>query len=148
MKPRLYNISFADCEVVSSRIINAPAALLYRAWTDPNHLQNWWGPAGFTNTFNEFDLRPGGKWSFVMHGADKGNYQNECVFLEIDKPRLISSDRLSKPIFQVVVTFEELPGGKTKMLFRIFSIPLRNVTRRNHSHLKKMRRTSTSSKLN
>jgi uncharacterized protein YndB with AHSA1/START domain len=38
-----------------------PKHLVYQAWTNPNHLKNWWGPNGFTNTFNEFDLRPGGK---------------------------------------------------------------------------------------
>jgi uncharacterized protein YndB with AHSA1/START domain len=108
-----------DCEIVSSRIINASRELVYRAWTEPAHLQNWWGPAGFTNSFNEFDLRPGGKWNFIMHGPDKGNYQNECVFLKIDKPNLIAWDRLSKPIFQVVVTFEELAAGMTKIIFKM-----------------------------
>jgi uncharacterized protein YndB with AHSA1/START domain len=77
------------------------------------------GAAGFTNSFNEFDLRPGGKWNFIMHGPDKGNYQNECVFLKIDKPNLIAWDRLSKPIFQVVVTFEELAAGMTKIIFKM-----------------------------
>ncbi len=66
-----------DHEIVSSRIVNASRELVYRAWTEPNHLKNWWGPAGFTNTFKEFDLRPGGKWNFIMHGPDKGNYLNE-----------------------------------------------------------------------
>lgn len=108
-----------DCEIVSSRIFDATRKLVYRAWTDPNHLKNWWGPAGFTNTFNEFDLRPGGKWSFIMHGPDKGDYHNECVFIRIDKPVLIAWNRLSKPIFQVVVTFEELPCNKTKIVFKM-----------------------------
>ncbi len=97
-----------DCEIVSSRIVNASRDLVYTAWTDPNHLKNWWGPAGFTNTFNEFDLRPGGKWSFIMHGPNKGNYPNECEFIKIDKPKLIAWKRFSKPIFHVVATFEEV----------------------------------------
>ena len=91
-----------DCEIVSSRIVNATSDHVFTAWTDPNHLKNWWGPAGFTNTFNEFDLRPGGKWSFIMHGPEKGNYRNECEFLKIDKPSLIAWKRISKPLFQVV----------------------------------------------
>lgn len=79
-----------DCEIVSSRVVQAPGALVYRAWTQPDHLKNWWGPAGFTNTFREFDLRVGGKWSFVMHGPDKGNYANECAFIKIEEPSLLA----------------------------------------------------------
>jgi uncharacterized protein YndB with AHSA1/START domain len=79
-----------ECEIVSARIINAARELVFMAWTDPNHLKNWWGPAGFTNTFNEFDLRPGGRWRFIMHGPEKGNYPNDCEFIKIEKPSLIA----------------------------------------------------------
>ena len=66
-----------DCEIVSSRIVNASRELVFLAWANPNHLKNWWGPAGFTNTFNEFDFRVGGRWKFIMHGPEKGNYIND-----------------------------------------------------------------------
>jgi uncharacterized protein YndB with AHSA1/START domain len=113
-----------DCEIVSTRIINVPRELVYSAWADPNHLKNWWGPAGFTNTFHEFDFRPGGKWSFIMHGPDKGNYRNECEFMKIEKPALIAWKRHSQPLFQVVATFEEISGDQTKIVFRmIFNSP-------------------------
>jgi uncharacterized protein YndB with AHSA1/START domain len=108
-----------DCEIVSTRIINASRELVYRAWTDPNHLKNWWGPAGFTNTFNEYDLRVGGRWRFIMHGPDKGNYVNECEFIKIDPPSLIAWSRISKPIFQVVATFEEVSANKTRLVFKM-----------------------------
>ncbi|MEA5260436.1 SRPBCC family protein [Arcicella aquatica] len=108
-----------DCEIVTSRIVNASKDIVYKAWTDPNHLKNWWGPAGFTNTFNEFDLRVGGKWSFIMHGPDKGNYANECEFIKIDKPNLIAWKRHSKPLFQVVATFDEVSSNKTKVVFKM-----------------------------
>jgi uncharacterized protein YndB with AHSA1/START domain len=65
-----------DCIIVNSRIINASIDLIIRAWSDPGKLKNWWGPAGFTNTFKEFDFRPGGQWSFTMHGPEKVNYDN------------------------------------------------------------------------
>lgn len=113
-----------DCEIVSSRIVNALIDIVYSAWTDPEHLKNWWGPASFTNTFQEFDLRPGGKWRFIMHGPDKGNYDNECEFIKIEKPTLIAWNRFSKPIFQVVVTFEKVAIDKTKIVFKqIFNTP-------------------------
>lgn len=108
-----------DCEIVSSRVFKTKRELVYRAWSNPNHLKNWWGPAGFTNTFNEFDFRVGGKWSFIMHGPDKGNYANECEFIKIEEPSLIAWKRHSKPLFQVVATFDELPENKTKLVFKM-----------------------------
>jgi len=123
MIPDIFPVS-PDCEIVSSRIINASQEMVFTAWTDPQHLQNWWGPAGFTNTFHEFDLRPGGRWRFTMHGPDKGHYQNECEFIRIDKPSLIAWKRISQPWFNVVASFEETEPGKTKVLFRmIFDSP-------------------------
>ena len=71
----------ADNEITSSRVFNASRERLYAAFADPAQVAVWWGPAGFTNTIHDFDLRPGGKWLFTMHGPDRGNYQNECVFL-------------------------------------------------------------------
>ena len=108
-----------DSEIVNTRVVNAPRELVYRAWTEPNHLKNWWGPAGFTNTFNEFDFRVGGKWSFIMHGPDKGNYENECEFIKIEKPSLIAWKRHSKPLFQILATFEEVSEEKTKIVFKM-----------------------------
>lgn len=109
----------SDCEIVSSRIVDAPIDLVFTAWTDPNHLKHWWGPAGFTNTFIEFDLRPGGRWSFIMHGPDKGNYRNECEFIRIEKPSMISWKRYSKPLFKVAEAFEEVSTDKTKIVFKM-----------------------------
>jgi len=108
-----------ECEIVSSRIFGFPRELVFRAWSEPDHLKNWWGPAGFTNTFIEFDFRVGGKWSFIMHGPDKGNYANECEFIKIEKPTLIAWKRHSKPLFQVVVTFDDFIQDKTKVVFKM-----------------------------
>ncbi|MDR7209666.1 SRPBCC domain-containing protein [Flavobacterium piscis] len=92
-----------DREIVTTRIINEPRDVVYAAWSDPDHLKNWWGPKGFTNTFHEFDLRPGGKWSFMMHGPEKGNYLNECEFTIVEKPSLIVWKRISKPLFRLLL---------------------------------------------
>ena len=108
-----------DCEIVSSRIFNFSRELTFRAWSEPEHLKNWWGPAGFTNTFIEFDFRVGGKWSFIMHGPEKGNYPNECEFIKIEKPSIIAWKRYSKPHFQVVATFEEVSEAKTNLVFKM-----------------------------
>jgi uncharacterized protein YndB with AHSA1/START domain len=107
------------CEICSSRIVQAARETVFKAWTDPVHLQNWWGPAGFSNTFHWFDLRPGGRWVFTMHGPEKGNYENECVFIKIDPPSLVAWQRISKPIFRVVAHFEEVTAGETKVIFKM-----------------------------
>ncbi|MES2410792.1 MAG: SRPBCC family protein [Bacteroidota bacterium] len=113
-----------ESEIVTTRTISFPIELVYKAWSDPDHLKNWWGPKGFTNTFNEFDFRVGGKWSFIMHGPDKGNYVNEVEFIKIEKPNLIAWTRHSKPLFQILATFEELAADNTKVVFKmLFSSP-------------------------
>jgi uncharacterized protein YndB with AHSA1/START domain len=108
-----------DCEIVSLRIVNFSQELVFKAWTDPNHLKNWWGPKGFTNTFEEFDLRLGGRWKFVMHAPEQGNFQNECEFVKIEKPAEIAWIRISKPLFNIVATFEKVSDDETKVVFRM-----------------------------
>ena len=54
-----------------------------------------------------------------MHGPEKGNYANECVFIKIEEPSLIAWQRISKPLFQVVATFEEVAGDQTKLVFKM-----------------------------
>lgn len=109
----------ADCEIVSSRVLPASREVVFHAWTNPELLAAWWGPAGFTNTFYEFNPRPGGRWRFTMHGPEKGNYENECIFQIVDAPALIVWNRVSKPLFRVVTTFEESAGGNTVLVFRM-----------------------------
>lgn len=105
--------------IVSSRIFEAPIEFVFKAWANPTHLQNWWGPEGFTNTFETFDFRQGGKWKFVMHGPDKGNYKNECEFEEIIEPTYISWKRISQPLFRVEVVLGKLNTTQTKVDFKM-----------------------------
>src|SRR5690349_12643915 len=112
------NNTSTECEIVTARVFNYPRKLVYRAWTEPDHLKNWWGPNGFTNTFHTFDLRVGGRWIFTMHGPEKGNYENACTFREIREPELLVWDRQSKPLFQVEVKFDEVEESKTRVTFR------------------------------
>ena len=108
-----------DSEIVSSRIFNAPIELAFAAWTEPDHLKNWWGPAGFTNTFHEFDLKPGGKWKLTMHGPEQGHYQNESVFTKITPPLHIAWYRISNPLFRVAVYFSKVNEFETKVVFQM-----------------------------
>ena len=54
-----------------------------------------------------------------MHGPDKGNYANECTFIKIEKPSIIAWQRISKPIFQVLATFDEVDPDQTKVVFKM-----------------------------
>lgn len=76
-----------DRDIVITRIFDAPRELVFKAWTDPKHLVQWWGPKGFTNTNQEIEVKPGGVWRYVMHGPDGVNYKNEIHFLEIEEPK-------------------------------------------------------------
>src|SRR4051812_11212948 len=117
-------IETTDRELISSRIFNAPRELVFKAWTDPGHLQKWWGPKGFTNTFHAFDSRPGGEWNFIMHGPDGTDYKNKSVFVEIKKPERIVFDHVSGPLFRATVNFTETAPGKTKVVWSmLFNSP-------------------------
>jgi uncharacterized protein YndB with AHSA1/START domain len=107
-----------DREIVTTRVFDVPRERLFKAWTEPEHLARWWGPKGFTNTFHEFDLRPGGNWRFVMHGPDGVDYKNHSVFVEVVTPECIVLDHVSGPKFRVSATFEE-QAGRTKLTYRM-----------------------------
>lgn len=106
-------------EILSSRILNSPIENVYHDFENPNHFKNWWGPEGFTNTFHEFVLNPGGNWILTMHGPDKGNYENSSVFKTVLPNKLVSWKRKSQPIFDMEIAFEKLDVNKTQITFRM-----------------------------
>lgn len=106
-------------EIFSSRILNVSLEIVYEAFTNPMHLQKWWGPEGFTNTIHEFDLQPGGRWILTMHGPEKGNYENSSVFKIVEPYKLIAWSRISPPIFDMEVKFENISDSKSKISFRM-----------------------------
>jgi len=114
------NNGTASRELVISRVFNAPRELVWKVWTEPEHIKNWWGPNGFTNTIIEMDVRPGGVWDLIMHGPDSTDYKNKSVYKEVVKYEKLVYDHISGPKFQFTVTFKE-QGRKTlisiQMLF-------------------------------
>lgn len=103
-------------ELVSRRKLDAPRNLVYRAWTEPELLAQWWGPNGFTNTFHTFDLKPEGVWEYTMHGPDGANYPNRNVFQEIKPERIVLRHETGHH-FILTATFEDVDGG-TEITFR------------------------------
>jgi uncharacterized protein YndB with AHSA1/START domain len=113
--------STSDREIVVSRLFDAPRELVFSAWTDRQHVAQWWGPNGFTTTVHEMDVRPGGVWRFVMHGPDDVDYDNKIVFKEVVEPeRLVythGSGENGDHSFEVTVTFAD-EDGKTRLTLR------------------------------
>lgn len=109
----------AEAGIVNTRTFAVPRALLFEACSNSDHLVHWWGPEGFTNTFHEFDLRPGGAWRFVMHGPDGAEYAMDKEFVEIVRPERIVLQHLQEGHnFQMTMTFEDDPGG-TRLTWRM-----------------------------
>ena len=106
-------------EVTTIRIIHANQHIVFKAWTDPERLKNWWGPNGFTNTFHVFDLKPGGKWSFIMHSPDGKDFPNESIFVEINEPHHLVFDHICEPFFRADVNFEKLNNNQTKIVWKM-----------------------------
>jgi uncharacterized protein YndB with AHSA1/START domain len=112
-----------DREIVLGRVIDAPRALVYAAWTDPEQIQAWFGPDGMTIETKEIDLTPGGVWRFDMIAPDGTRYTNKMVFLRLQAPALIEvehgADQENDPDrFRMLITFDEQGDGKTVLTLR------------------------------
>jgi len=108
--------SSADREIIITRIINAPANVVFDAWVNSKHADKWMGPTGYTTVTQSMDVRPGGMWRFTMSGP-QGVFPSRVTYLEVVKPsRLVylhGADQDNDPdAFHVTVTFEDL-GDKT-----------------------------------
>jgi uncharacterized protein YndB with AHSA1/START domain len=111
-----------DREIVLSRTFDAPRKLVYRAYTEPEHIEKWWGPNGFTTTIYEMDVRPVGTWRYMMHGPDGTDYPNLVTYRVVEPPRLLHYDHgdFDDPKqFDVTVSFEEPEPGKTTVTQRM-----------------------------
>src|SRR5690348_4106741 len=111
----------AGREIVISRVIDAPRALVFEAFTRVRHLSRWWGPDGFTTTTRSFEFRVGGVWDFVMHGPDGTDYQEWIMWQEIVLPERIAllhgESRDDPNAFTSVLTFEAA-GEQTRIVMR------------------------------
>lgn len=121
MIARAENVPADKANLIFTRTFDAPAALVYKVWTDPYHLAQWWGPHGFTNPVCEVDLRPGGVIRIHMKGPDGVLCPSNGTFKEIvENERLVFTSTLDGedgvPMIEVLntVTFTE-KDGRTEM---------------------------------
>lgn len=95
----------------TSREIPALPVQIFAAISNPERLAKWWGPAGFSNTFNRFEFQAGGQWSFIMHGPDGKNYPNESEFVAIVPNEKVVIRHHSQPNFTLTITITPSEKG-------------------------------------
>lgn len=119
----------SDREMLYTRIFDAPRALVWKAWTDPEKLAKWYGPDGFSITTHAMQFQVGKFWEYTMHGPDGTDYKNTIVYLEIKEPERMVYKLAGKagdePVnFQTTVTFEAIDKSTTRLAMRqIFDTP-------------------------
>jgi uncharacterized protein YndB with AHSA1/START domain len=117
----------ADRELVLTRVIDAPREALYRAWTEPELLKQWFAPAPLTTPVAELDVRPGGANLIVMKTPDGQVMPNRGVYLEVvPNEKLVFTDAYAspwtpseRPFMTVILTFDDLGGGQTRYTARV-----------------------------
>ena len=111
----------AERELVVTRIFDAPRRLLFKMWTEREHLVRWWGPRGFTGLSSRMDVRPGGAWTRSMQAPDGSVIRKHGVYREIVPPERLVFTYVTDdpegnpgPATLVTVTFADV-GGKTRL---------------------------------
>jgi uncharacterized protein YndB with AHSA1/START domain len=107
----------AEREITDTRVINAPRELVWKVFTEPVHVVQWWGPDGFTNSTKSMDVRVGGEWIHTMHGPDGKDYPNHIVYREVVEPSRLVYDHISAPHHRTTVIFDDLGDGRTRLTF-------------------------------
>ncbi|HEV2132933.1 MAG TPA: SRPBCC domain-containing protein [Terracidiphilus sp.] len=122
--------------MVVTRIFDAPRELVWKAWTDPKYVMQWWGPKGFTAPFCEMDFRVGGKFLYCMRAPDGQEFWNGGEYHEIvPHEKIVSSmyfsdskgNRVEPAQYGIeheamedvhdVILFEDLGNGQTRLTF-------------------------------
>lgn len=117
----------SDREIVITRRIEAPRLRVFRAFTDPDQVTQWWGPTGFTTTTEAMEVRPGGEWRFTMHGPDGTDYPNRIRYREVTEPERLRWEQdggegsPASERFETTVTFAEADGGTVVTLRSLFA---------------------------
>jgi uncharacterized protein YndB with AHSA1/START domain len=107
-------------ELRATRNFRAPLELVYRMWTEAEHIAQWWGPRGFTTTIHMMDVRPGGEWRFIMHSSDGRDFPNHYIYEEVVPEQRLVMNHINWPQHHKYVDFAEKDGAtevSVRMLF-------------------------------
>ena len=95
----------------NERTLSATAAQVFACLRDPMRLARWWGPEGFTNTFDVFEFTPGGRWVFTMHGPDGKDYPNESTFGTLEENARVVVHHVVEPRFVLEIALHAEGDG-------------------------------------
>jgi uncharacterized protein YndB with AHSA1/START domain len=113
----------ADRAITITRIVNAPSALAWKACTESDHIDKWWGPNGFTNKTLSMDVRVGGTWKYTMTGPDGKVWPNLITYRDVRPNELLAYDHgdwENPKHFEASLTFTEVAEGTLITLRCIF----------------------------
>ena len=115
------NTTNENCAVTIERLYEAPINLVWKAWTNPEHIAQWWGPKGMETRVLEHDFTAGGSWKYAMAMPDGNDFISEGTYLEIEEPKLIRTTANFKPMTEGVELeiHLEQQENKTKFIFRV-----------------------------
>ncbi|HLA96206.1 MAG TPA: SRPBCC domain-containing protein [Pyrinomonadaceae bacterium] len=120
----------SENEIVITRQFNAPRDLVWKVWNEPEHIEKWFGPEGFSTRVKSMDFRQGGKWEYVMIGPDGAEYPCSGIYLEIEPiEKVVSTDEfgeeyternpdMSMPKITSVTTLFEDHGTSTRVVIK------------------------------
>jgi uncharacterized protein YndB with AHSA1/START domain len=95
----------------TQRIIPFSPERVYAAFAEGKTLATWWGPSGFTNEFETFEFKTGGRWKFTMIGPDGHRYANQSIFQELRPAEKVVIRHDCAPYFTLTVRLEPHTGG-------------------------------------
>ncbi|WP_337175888.1 SRPBCC domain-containing protein [Paludisphaera sp.] len=113
----------ASRAVTTERLLAASPGAVFAAFERPDRLARWWGPEGFTNTFELFEFRPGGRWDFVMHGPNGIDYVNKSIFREVEPDARLVIEHVVEPWFLLTVTLTPRGDGTRVDWVQEFATP-------------------------
>lgn len=100
-----------DRTLRTERLLSATPEQMFATFERPECLAQWWGPDGFSITFELFEFRQGGRWIFKMHGPNGANYHNESVFREITRNERVVIEHIVKPWYRLTITLAADAAG-------------------------------------
>jgi uncharacterized protein YndB with AHSA1/START domain len=118
MAKTIFTIKREELKIVMERLFDAPRELVWKAFTDPASIPQWWGPGILTTTVDKMDVRPGGLWRYIQRDPEGNEYAFNGKYLEVTRPERLSFTFEFEPmaghVLVQTVTLEE-HEGKTKV---------------------------------
>jgi uncharacterized protein YndB with AHSA1/START domain len=117
-------IEQSDTELTFTQVLDAPRELMFKVFSESEHVKQWWGPEGWMMPVCTIDFRPGGTWLYCIRNAEGEEHWAKAVYREIELPeRIVFTDNMvdaggspieSSPPKRVTVTFDDV-DGKTRL---------------------------------